>query len=346
MIYIHIPYCRSFCSYCGFYSVICRDYDGFVDALRREISSRKGEIDQSKKNTLYIGGGTPSVLPLSALKSIVDALPGGDYEEFTIEVNPDDVTKEYAEGLRALGTTRVSMGVQSFDDEVLRWMNRRHDAVGAERAFRTLRAAGFDNISIDLIFGYPAAGGSWLKTLEKALELRPEHISAYQLSIEDGSVLQEKGFEPARDELCAEQYSLLCHSLAHNGYEHYEISNFALPGRRALHNSGYWDRTPYLGLGPAAHSFDGLRTRCWNSQAPLSWQREGSETLSDNQILEEKIMLGLRTSDGISESLVAGSPNYSKLLNAESLKKLPEGRVRIPEEKFFVCDDIISELLP
>lgn len=316
-----------------------------MDALGREISSRKGEIDQSIKNTLYIGGGTPSVLPLSALKSIVESLPSSDYEEFTIEVNPDDVTKEYAEGLRSLGATRVSMGVQSFDDDVLRWMNRRHDAAGAERAFRTLRAAGFNNISIDLIFGYPD-GGSWLSTLEKALELHPEHISAYQLSIEDGSVLQEKGFEPSPDFLCAEQYSLLCRKLSAQGYEHYEISNFALPGHRALHNSGYWDRTPYLGLGPAAHSFDGFRTRSWNSQDPLSWHREGSETLSDKQILEEKIMLGLRTSDGISEGLISGNPNYSKLLNVGSLKKLPDERVRIPEEKFFVCDDIISQLLP
>ena len=206
--------------------------------------------------------------PVGWLSEVVSALRAtvGEFEELTVEVNPDDVTREYALGLRGIGVNRVSMGVQSFSDTSLMWMARRHSASRACEAYKVLREAGFDNVSLDLIFGYdPARWGSsptaadvlmrfWREDLEEMLRLRPEHISAYQMGVEDGSVLGEKALaglyhEPA-DEICAAQYALLQKLLSDAGYEQYEVSNFALPGRRALHNSGYWERLPYIGLGP------------------------------------------------------------------------------------------------
>ena len=282
MIYVHVPFCRSFCTYCGFYSEICsrrgpqqvqnRIMEDYADALLDEIASRGEEITAARgsgpagespsPDTLYIGGGTPSVLPPVLLERIVRALGPATYEEFTVEVNPDDVAAggaQYAAALRALGVNRISMGVQSFDDGMLRWMNRRHDAAGAREAFRLLRAAGFDNISIDLIFGLShLSDGLWEKTIAEALALRPEHISAYQLSVDADSALAEivddGRYTEASDEQCRRQYDTLCRLLADAGYVHYEISNWALPGREAVHNSAYWRRVPYIGLGPSAHS--------------------------------------------------------------------------------------------
>lgn len=340
MIYIHFPFCKSFCTYCDFYSVRGKDRIAqYTQSLLREISLRKVFLCQcSSPATLYVGGGTPSLWPVEQLGEAVAAVsaalregtadygrscgaPGGGggavpgtwdgrgdagiFAEFTVEVNPDDVTEAYARALRRLGVNRVSMGVQSFSDRSLRWMARRHSSEGAVEAFRVLRSAGFDNISLDLIFGYdPMAWGSgssadggvagqsrassdgsvagqlrsssdkelmqlWSDDLDTVLRLRPEHISAYQMGIEEGSVLGEMAvagryLEPS-DELCAAQYALLQQRLAAAGYLQYEVSNFSLPGRRALHNSGYWDRSPYIGLGPGAHSFDGDRRRCWNA---------------------------------------------------------------------------------
>lgn len=333
MIYIHVPFCGSFCTYCDFYSEICRSsqaFNEYADAVLSEISDRQKELSknmsaQDAVNTLYIGGGTPSVLPLDVLARIVKAIasPGtlrrlvsldepqarrpavgvsekisvsavsvpvspvteplssvtepvevtAPFEEFTIEVNPEDIVEkghEYVRGLIALGVNRISMGVQSFDDGVLRWMNRRHDARRAVEAFRILRGCGVRNISIDLIFGLSQLTDKiWKDTLEKALELAPEHISAYQLSIEEGSALAKMvadgRYVEATDEQCRRQYDILCQALKRAGYHHYEISNFAKPGFEAVHNSAYWRRVPYIGLGPGAHSLTG-NVRSWNSQ--------------------------------------------------------------------------------
>lgn len=305
MIYVHVPFCRSFCTYCGFYSEICRRaprsstqapgsredsrqvqnrlFEEYAAALRDEIAVRSTELVAARRgsafgpvlpsapslsgspapDTLYIGGGTPSVLPLQVLEDIVGSLGPSDYEEFTIEVNPDDIVSggpEYVSGLRRLGVNRVSMGVQSFDDGILKWMNRRHDAAGAREAFRLLRACGFDNISIDLIFGLSQlSADAWADTVLAALALEPEHISAYQLSIEEDSALErmvaDGRYVEASDEQCRSQYDALCRMLVEAGYVHYEISNWARPGREAVHNSAYWRRVPYVGLGPGAHSF-------------------------------------------------------------------------------------------
>jgi len=380
MIYVHVPFCRSFCTYCGFYSEICsrketqqvqnRLFEDYAEALCAEIDSRRSEISDARasgtSDTLYIGGGTPSVLPLPVLERIVRALGPATYEEFTVEVNPDDVVAggpEYVAGLRALGVNRVSMGVQSFDDGILRWMNRRHDAAGAREAFRLLMAGGFDNVSIDLIFGLSQLTEAvWESTIDEALVMGPEHISAYQLSIEEDSALErmvaEGRYVEASDEQCRGQYDILCRKLADAGYVHYEVSNWARPGREAVHNSAYWRRVPYIGLGPGAHSFSpGIRS--WNTQelprreagGRLAGWRSEREVLSAREAAEETIMLALRTAAGLPLStLRAISPATAidALLSEGALQIVPgpDPFVRIPEDRFFVSDDIISRLLP
>lgn len=430
MIYVHIPFCKSFCTYCGFYSETSACYDRYVEALLGEIDSRKSEFDVTMDvNTLYIGGGTPSVMPLPLLCRVVEALKdesgSRNFDEFTVELNPEDVIQRgeaYAEALLGMGVTRASMGVQSFDDAVLRWMNRRHDAETAVRAYRILEKSGFRNISIDLIFGLPELGPDsqprhsdsqskhsdslsgrftghrgkdgyvpllderlWRETILRALDISasgmlPSHISAYQLSVEPDSALDgmiaDGRCREASEESCARQYEILCEELSAAGYHHYEISNFALPGMEARHNSAYWRHVPYVGLGPGAHSLsilpDGHRCRSWNSPdlklyletfAPLG-QRDtgcsGQETLSPVQLGIENVMLGLRTSRGCPLSELVSACDRARLDSAISsghlvpvpgsseLSGLENGVAqyyRIPEKYFFISDGIISELL-
>ena len=426
MIYLHVPFCRSFCTYCDFYSEIaCRDRDAqqfqaYADAVCAEAQRRRGEIDATRSlNTLYIGGGTPSVLPLSLLRQMAaqlitggvppeppaslrcgNALPGQPaarlpeqtaFTEFTIEVNPEDIVEkgpDYVRGLLSLGVNRISMGVQSLDDGILRWMNRRHDVDRARQAFRILREAGVKNISVDLIFGLSQLSEAvFSATLDEIVRWRPEHVSAYQLSIEDGSALGEMvrtgRYTEASQEQCAAQYRLLCDTLRDAGYVHYEISNWALPGREAVHNSAYWSRHPYVGLGPGAHSFDGT-VRSWNAESlppaqaataaenrshPRLRKREGpasegsgrgpaqqdvfsgssplhggKEVLSEKEAKEEKVFLGLRTARGVTEDLLP-KEKAAGMLSDGRLARTAEGRLRIPEDRWFVSDDIIADLI-
>lgn len=279
---------------------------------------------------------------------------GRRFEEFTIEVNPEDIVEkglDYVKGLLGLGVNRVSMGVQSFDDGILRWMNRRHDSARAVEAFRILRTAGVGNISLDLIFGLgQLSDRMWEETLDKALELRPEHISAYQLSIEEGSALGElarKGrYSEASEQQCRRQYDTLCRRLSDAGFHHYEVSNFALPGREARHNSAYWRRVPYVGLGPGAHSLSPDGVRSWNSDSLSGWTRS-SETLGPEEIRLERIMLPLRTSEGLPsmELRTLADPSIVDRLIEEAALAESEGRIHIPENRFFVSDEIIRELV-
>ena len=406
MIYVHVPFCRSFCTYCGFYSETAPDcpaslrrFEAYAGRVCEEAAARRSEIEGTLDvNTLYIGGGTPSVLPLSILGRIVGALPFGPYDEFTVEVNPEDIVEKglpYLEGLLGLGVNRISMGVQSLDDGILRWMNRRHDAARAREAFRLIRKAGFGNVSIDLIFGIPSlTDESWQATLDEVVGWNPEHISAYQLSVEEGSALDNSGFVEAPDELCRRQYDMLCSALRDAGYAHYEISNFARPGFQARHNSAYWRRAPYVGLGPGAHSFmvakeapEGISSGktvaargLVNGRGPLackdsgrdegcgatgsfsdelpsgavceirSWNSESENYTSEcevrgtEDILTEKLMLPLRTACGVEAEALAGNPAAERLLEEGALVRA-EGRIRIPEDHFFVCDDIIRQLI-
>ena len=395
MIYLHVPFCGSFCTYCDFYSEICRSaqvFNEYADAVIAEIRDRQKELEMNMSahdavNTLYIGGGTPSVLPLDVLARIVSAVTEpvevtSPFEEFTVEVNPEDIVEkgsEYVRGLLALGVNRISMGVQSFDDGILRWMNRRHDAARAVEAFRILRGSGVRNISIDLIFGLSQLTDEiWKDTIEKALELAPEHISAYQLSIEEGSALAKMvadgRYVEATDEQCRRQYDILCQSLRLAGYHHYEISNFAKPGFEAVHNSAYWRRVPYVGLGPGAHSLSG-NVRSWNSQK-LPHRQPGEalscnphlptcqtsdrnpsgmlvtysrnfETLSPEDIRVEKIMLSLRTDKGLEATelySLADRAVIETLLSEGALER-QGGSIRIPEDRLFTSDEIIRELI-
>ena len=385
MVYLHVPFCRSFCTYCGFYSETCSKsrqselFNEYADAVLTEAEERKEEIRSNPLRTLYIGGGTPSVLPLDVLRRVVQGIRrvqgGTPLREFTIEVNPEDIVEkgdEYLAGLLDLGVTRISMGIQSFDDGILRWMNRRHDSARARKAYSIIRRAaghaGRDiDVSIDLIFGIPGLDlQTWERTVSAALSLgkdegfkAPDHISAYQLSIEEGSVLEEKiargECTEASDEDCYRQYRTLCRKLRKGGYNHYEISNFAIPGKEAVHNSAYWNRTPYVGLGPGAHSLtirdDGQQVRSWNTQVlparGKTYSRE-MEVLSDEDIRVERIMLGLRTSAGLPAdelSLLAGKDALEKQVSAGCLAIGPDGRARIPEERFFVSDEIIGSLV-
>lgn len=379
MVYVHIPFCRSFCTYCGFYSEVapkCREtqFEEFATALVKEIEIRHQDIQgvfaSGDVNTLYIGGGTPSVLPLTVFEKLLAALGRSKFDEFTVEVNPEDIVEkgqDYVEGLLELGVNRVSMGVQSFDDRLLKWMNRRHTSLQAVQAYRILESAGVDNISIDLIFGLPQLTDElWDDTLEKALAISsrgnlPKHISAYQLSVEEGSMLEKMIFKgmcaEAPEEDCHRQYEMLCTVLQQAGYEHYEISNFAMPGYQAKHNSAYWKHVPYVGLGPGAHSFlDGKRL--WNADDLSAYLKagsngdfseiRGSETLDQEQKKIEKIMLGLRTAAGVEEEFLRDSCTGTVLAEAlanGNLESLGNGMVRIPEDRFFISDNIISSII-
>ena len=360
-LYVHFPFCASKCIYCDFYARVRRDWKPYVEALQREISQRADELHGVPPTTLYFGGGTPSLLPPPLLASVAETIceafgvilpscpaPTGHLiAEFTVEVNPDDVTPALAAALREMGVNRVSMGVQSFCDAHLRWMRRRHTAAQAVTAFETLRQAGFGNLSLDLIFGFTGLSGAhWLESIAQALALRPEHISCYQM--------MGRWADPD-EERCRRQYTLLQERLLAAGYDQYEISNYALPGFASRHNSAYWTRAPYLGFGAGAHSFDGDRVRSWNTpdiDAYVASRPGGTENLSDQEVLEEKLMLGLRTVSGLAMSTL--SPVERAQIKNTTLEELSragklvvsEDNIRIPKEELFVSDWIISQVFP
>ena len=277
-IYIHIPFCKSRCIYCGFYSTTGLELrQRYVDALCQEMETHPFPLPEGMGiDTIYLGGGTPSQLTMDQLRQIfiyinkVYSLPSiqggaGGGSEVTIECNPDDVTDEFAEGLTILPVNRVSMGVQTFSDERLRFLHRRHTAAQAVEAVARLRKAGIRNISIDLMYGFPSETlDDWQHDIEAAISLHVEHLSAYCLMIEEGTPLYRMQTDPINEELERQMYYTLIDRLEAAGYEHYEISNFAHPGYRSRHNSSYWKGTPYIGLGAAAHSYDGKSCRRWN----------------------------------------------------------------------------------
>ena len=358
MIYVHVPFCRSFCTYCDFYSEIATDglVQKYTEAVCAEIRARAKEIDPTLP-TLYFGGGTPSLLPIPALTKILLTLAecghGGPWAEFTLEANPEDIVQKgvsYVKSLLALGVDRLSMGVQSFDDDLLRWMNRRHTADRAREAVRICREAGVENLSIDLIFGLSNLSDSvWEATVDEAIALGVDHISCYQLTVEGDNalthMLETGDYTEATDEQCWRQYYTLCRKAAAAGFNHYEISNFAKPGFEAVHNGGYWQRRPYAGFGPAAHSFSG-RSRGWNS-SEIEGYTHTEEALSVEDEKIETLMLALRTSRGIDEEFLrsnCSSATIDSLLGERALVK--EGRrYRIPEDHFFTSDEIIRELV-
>ena len=370
-VYIHIPYCKSKCSYCDFYSTPqVTTISQYVDALLVEAKLRASLIGDAPIKTLYIGGGTPSVMPTSLLQKLVhglsDILDLSQVEEFTIEVNPDDVTVEYVIALRQLGINRVSMGVQSFIDSELRAINRRHSSQQAINAATSIKAGGINNVSIDLIYGLPGQTlTSWQLSINQALALEVQHISAYNLSYEPGTrlwVMREKGrVQEVSDDECIAMYDYLVNILKSAGYEHYEISNFALPGYRSRHNSSYWNFTPYLGLGAAAHSFDGTARSYNPSNLKLYIESlDSGKTAFVEENLEwwerhdEEVMVRLRTCDGLDTALIRehyGEKAYNSI-NEKSNKFLVSGLLEkhgdtlvLTHKGVMVSDTIIRTLM-
>ncbi len=388
-IYIHIPYCKSKCTYCDFYSTPqVETMEQYVHSLLCEARLRATEISNpllskidgdggsitttkdTHFSTLYLGGGTPSVLPINLLTTLItglgDIIDLSHVEEFTIEVNPDDIALDYIASLRQLGVNRVSMGVQSFNDDELRAINRRHSAQQAINAVQAINDAGINNVSIDLIYGLPGQSlNSWRHNIEQAIALDVQHISAYCLSYEHGTrlwVLREQGkVEEASDELCIAMHNKLVTMLKQAGFEHYEISNFARPGYRSRHNSSYWNFTPYLGLGTAAHSFDGT-TRRYNP----SNIKEYIKALNENHPAfieehlewwerhDEEVMVRLRTSDGLDTNII--NNHYGNHVATTLMRKVKpfinqgllilKGTViTLTTQGVMVSDNIIRELM-
>ena len=320
-IYIHIPFCTQRCIYCDFLSGTNIGLKGrYVDALVREMGLRSGYLGGEAVRTVYFGGGTPSLLSHEDFSCIVEGLAAhwdlSAVEEWTVECNPEDMTREYAEMLCSLPFNRVSIGIQSFDDGELKWLNRRHTAERGAEAVRCAQDAGFGNVSIDLMYALPMQTvESWRRTLDAALSLGVQHISAYSLMFEEGSKiakLMEAGrIAPMDDDTAADMFSALCGRLDEAGYEQYEISNFARPGYESRHNSAYWDYTPYIGLGAGAYSFDGRR-RSNNVAHTLRYCRaieEGrpfseEEALTRDEQYNEFVFTALRTRKGLNLALV------------------------------------------
>jgi len=318
-LYIHIPFCSRRCTYCDFSIAVRRKIpeQRFVEAIRKEYKSRKsaGDFDEEPLKTLYLGGGTPSLLSAETVSSIVARIMaaesrGDSKVEVTMEANPEHVTAEVAEAWAAAGINRVSLGAQSFDNEILAWMHRTHAADQIKTSVENLRRAGIGSISLDLLIGLPPAlEHDVASDLSQALDMDPDHLSIYSLTLEPRTKLARwvsNGRATLADDEITERDFLLAHDLlAGVGYEHYEVSNYARPGQRSLHNSAYWDGSRYVGLGPSAHSFDG-EVRRWNVAPWAEYERAvsggspeaGREAISVDQAWLERLYLGLR-SDGI-----------------------------------------------
>ena len=392
-LYIHIPFCKSRCIYCGFYSTTrLEQRQKYVDALCKEMILRRGYRSEGVKelrssdnteatnnlstcqlvnlptkiNTIYLGGGTPSQLSIAQLEQLfiyINKVYGiGEDTEVTMECNPDDITDDYAQAISRLPINRVSMGVQTFDDNRLRFLRRRHSSENVYKSVERLRQAGINNISIDLMYGFPnQTVDEWRLDIEKAISLNVEHISAYSLMFEEGTplfkMLESKKIEEADEEQSLEMFNSLIDTLTAAGYEHYEISNFAKPGFRSRHNSSYWQGIPYIGIGAAAHSYD-IKTRQWNVSdideyiksidkgiIPMEY-----ETIDDDTRYNDTITTALRTAEGIDmTSLSTKHRNHchasAETYIAQGLLELKNNRLRITRKGIFVSDMIMSDLM-
>lgn len=379
-LYIHVPYCRRKCLYCDFYSGGSRiaDYAGYVDAVLSELDERREEL-RHDVTSVYLGGGTPSLLPVAEMRRLVEvvrSVVGQKWrvEEFTLEINPDDVTPSAVDSWLGIGVNRFSLGVQSLDDAVLRRIGRLHDSRSALDALDILQSR-CGNISVDVMFGIPGQDmESWRDTLSGLVERHPTHVSCYSLMYEPSTamtLLRDEGrIKEAPEELSVEMYRHMREYLERHGYEAYEISNFALPGYRSRHNSSYWAGCPYVGLGPSAHSYDGERRRSANPAdlklyldiygrkgtegrpSGRKWERV-VETLSDEERLDEYILTRMRTAEGIDIEDFGSKfhPETKARLLKNARKGLGEGMLEINDEHLrltpdgiMVSDDLIADL--
>ena len=365
-LYFHIPFCKRLCGYCDFYrSVKLKYIPEVVEAMHEELRTEHDFLHDKTIRTIYFGGGTPSLLApgeieqfVQQAKSIFDC---SQLEEVTIEVNPDDITAEYIAELRKTSVNRISIGVQSLDDEVLKFMGRRHSAEQAVKAVQMLQEAGYDNISVDVIFGIEGCGADSLqKTLHGVLAMSVQHISAYHLTIEENTRfgrMFSRGELNETAEECSEAEFLQVHSsFTQAGFEHYEVSNYALPNYRSRHNSSYWQGVEYLGIGPGAHSYNG-EVRRWCEQSVEEYVNGvayGSEELSVRDKLNEYVMTSLRCVEGFSLARVEsefGAYERERLEREISKKELASllinnnGEVSIAPENMLLSDFVITALM-
>jgi oxygen-independent coproporphyrinogen-3 oxidase len=363
-VYVHVPFCARRCSYCDFSIAVRRRVpaEAFAAAIGREYEVRS-RPPTAPLETLYFGGGTPSRLGAPGVTRLLEVVrdrtslaPGC---EVTLEANPEDITPASITSWRNDGVTRLSIGVQSFDDAVLKWMHRVHDAEAARHAVTIARDGGLTAFSLDLIFAVPGTlQRDWARDLDVALSLEPDHISLYGLTIEPHTPLgrwRDRGeVDAATDERYASEFLLAHERLTAAGYEHYEVSNFARPGRRAVHNSAYWTGAPYLGLGPSAHGYDG-QSRRWNTAAYADWDRavlagqdplDGAEALTDANRHAERVYLGLRTHDGLvltDDELAAAAPWFAQGW-LETVVIGGENRSRCTPNGWLLLDRLASDL--
>jgi len=368
-IYLHIPFCKQACTYCNFHFATSLRYkDDLIAAMRKEIVAEKEYLKGESVNTIYFGGGTPSLLPIADCRLLIADLlenyPVAADAEITLEANPDDISTEKLKAWKTLGINRLSIGVQSFFEEELRWMNRAHNA---QQAIHNLQLAKseFDNITMDLIYGSPLLTDEmWMQNVQRAVGLNIPHLSCYALTVEEKTPLHKnialhKTVDVDSDKQ-ARQFLLLMQWLRAAGYEHYEVSNFAKSGFRSRHNSSYWKGIPYLGIGPSAHSFNGNERR-WNAannNAYIKGTSEGipqreTEVLSSTQQLNETIMISLRTMEGIdlnkiqtiwSENERMRIENDLKKYVSNGLVKINNGRAQLTDEGMLRADGIASDL--
>ena len=357
-LYVHIPFCKRRCNYCDFFSTtLLNRRDEYVQALLQEIEARRDEAGEAIR-TIYIGGGTPSQLEPIAIHHILRAIHAPEATEVTMEVNPADLTPKYIEEIRQYGINRLSIGVQSFQDDLLKVLGRRHTAAQAIDAVHMAQKAGFDNLSIDLMYALPTQTiDAWKADIEEALRLNVQHISTYGLIYEEGTALTQRRdageITPIDEDTENDMYDHLCTRLQQAGYKHYEVSNVALPGYEAQHNSSYWDGTPYVGVGAGAHSYIG-RERSWNPDDLEAYiqgilahnlQRE-KETLTDEDLYNERVMLGLRTCRGVLEPLSDQSrANIEAYTRDNLLRRTGDGRIVATQQGLHILNRIIEDLM-
>lgn len=368
-IYIHIPFCKQKCTYCDFHFSTSYQsyYYSMIACLQKELIARKDELENQVIETIYFGGGTPSLLNVAELEKLIQTV-NEEYNcaenlECTLEANPDDIILQEVEAWKSAGINRLSIGIQSFDPEDLLWMNRAHSADEGLNCIRLAQQAGIENISLDLIYGLPNMDNDrWMKQINQAIELNVTHISAYCLTVEEKTALHQlvkkKQIQPASNEQQSEQFELLISALKNAGFEHYEISNFAKPGFISKHNSNYWKGIHYLGIGPSAHSFDG-NSRSWNIANNQQYIRliNASEIVFEKEILSlkdqfnELLLIGLRTSWGVDMTALQEKLTFSEEFKrnlsdfqSKDWLKIVDNQIILTDEGKHWADFIAQEL--